>query len=440
MFLAFVEDSTCAYALKPLSPLGAPMGWVFDLLKKPTPISLRPFDIFILVIFFITMSKGGKRGALVGPMKNALFVTLGTTVVWFLYGLLRGGEFRAASWQTYLIFGAILLAFTVANTFRTAGDFSILAKWLIAAASYRAFMCWLSYFTWARAKVGESGAFLTNHDDTILWVVSILILIVNAVDRRSAAITARNFALSLFFMGAIQFNSRRLAWVSLAMGLAVMYVLFPKGIAKQRINRALRLALPVVLIYVAVGWGRGERIFLPLRSLSSVTTKEDTSTLARNAENLGLILTGNSFGYFMGAGWGRPYIPVTLEYDISTAFELWPYVPHNSILGLLAFTGALGFAGFWIPFPTCVFFCARQARMAPDPKARSVAIIGAAQLAVCANQLYGDMGIFSMQAMYVIAVSYGIALRLPALYGVWGAPTQRLPTAPARTPSPARAA
>jgi hypothetical protein len=50
------------------------------------------------------------------------------------------------------------------------------------------------------------------------------------------------------------------------------------------------------------------------------------------------------------------------------------------------------------------------------------------------------MGIFSMQAMYVIAISYGVALRLPALYGVWGPPVQRIASAPARAASPPRAA
>ena len=39
--------------------------------------------------------------------------------------------------------------------------------------------------------------------------------------------------------------------------------------------------------------------------------------------------------------------------------ELWPYVPHNSILGLLAYTGILGFAGYWLAFPTAVFLNAR---------------------------------------------------------------------------------
>jgi hypothetical protein len=115
---------------------------------------------------------------------------------------------------------------------------------------------------------------------------------------------------------------------------------------------------------------------------------------------------------------------LTLKYDIS-GFELWRYIPHNSILGLLAFTGVLGFAGFWLPIPTAVFLNARTARLASDPRIRNIALVGAAQLIVSANQLYGDMGLFSLEAMYVMGVSYGIALRLPLLAGVWSASTPK---------------
>jgi hypothetical protein len=212
--------------------------------------------------------------------------------------------------------------------------------------------------------------------------------------------------------------------------MVVMYLLFPEGVAKRRINRVAKYVAPVVGLYVVVGWGRASPIFLPLRSLSSVSTTEDASTLARNAENLGLIATGNATGMFTGAGWGRPYIPVTLKYDISS-FELWQYVPHNSILGVLAFTGALGFIGFWLALPTGVFLNARAARLGTDPKAKSAALIGAAQLVVCANQLYGDMGIFDLKPMYAIAISYALALRIPTIAGVWNAPTTK---APAREP------
>jgi hypothetical protein len=424
LFLAFVDDSSCAYAVK-AAGFGAPMGWYHQYLLDASLIKIRPFDLAMLVVLVMTANQGG-RPPLVAPMKSALLLIVGAIVVWFLWGLLQGGDARYASWQTYLILSMVLLAFTVASAFRTLADFQSLAKWLVAAAIYRAAMCWLSYFTWAKDLVGESGAFLTSHDDTIGWVVSLLVLGIHAVEKRSSAVTIRNFLIGVFLMGAIQFNSRRLAWVSLGMGVTVAYLLFPQGPAKRRVTRVAKYLLPLIAVYVVVGWGRESPIFLPLRSLSSVSTREDASTLARNAENLGLVATGNATSMLMGAGWGKPYIAITWKYDISS-FELWQYVPHNSILGLLAFTGALGFAGFWMAFPTGVFFNARVARLAADPKVRAAGLLGAAQLVVCANQLYGDMGIFDLKPMYSIAISYALALRLPSLAGVWNGPSAKVP-------------
>jgi hypothetical protein len=424
LFLFFAVDRETAYA----AHIGAPLGWLAPILIDPTPIKLRLYDILMIIVLLASPPSG----KLVGPMKTALYVLLATTLLWFIYGLSRGGEFRFASWQTYLILSTVLTAFTVAKVFRTAADFEGLAKWLVACAFYRGLMCWISYLTWGRVLVGGSGQFLTAHADTITWVVAILILLVNALDRRSAAVSFRNFVLCVFLLGAIQWNSRRLAWVSLGMGLAVVYILLPPGLSKQRINRLALAFVPLIALYVIVGWGRSERIFLPLRSLSTVSTQEDGSTLARNAENLGLIATANYANPALGTGWGNPYVFLTMKYDISRAFELWRYVPHNGILGLLAFTGTLGFMGFWFAFPTSVFLNARVARLARDPRARSVATIAASQLIVSANQFYGDMGLFTQQSMYVMAVSYAIALRMPQVAGVWGAqPTKPKPAKPA---------
>jgi hypothetical protein len=431
--LLFAEDWGAAY----IDYLGVPMAWVHDLLLTPTPISIRPFDIVMLVVLAVASGKK-KGGRLVEPMVAVLFVVLATTLFFFVWGLIHGGAFRFASWQVYNILSTVLLAFAVATAFRTAADFNSLGKWLVIAASYRAFMCWLSYFTWGRKLVGGSGAYLTSHDDTINWVGAILVLIAGLLDNRSTKIKVRNILLILFFLGAIQFNSRRIAWVSLGMGLATMYALMPVGAAKRRINRTIRYILPVALLYVVVGWGSGARIFLPLKSLSTVTTQEDASTLARNAENLGLIATSNSSSLAFGTGWGRPYLPVSRKYDISSSFELWQYVPHNSILGLLAFTGVIGFAGFWLAIPTAVFLNARVAKLASNPMERNVAIVVTSQMIVTANQLYGDMGIFFLRPMYVVAIGYAVALRLPRVSGVWGAPAK--PAAPAQTPAQAQTA
>ena len=433
LFLVFVDDDSCAYRLH----LGAPMAWVTNVLLVPSPIKIRPFDLIMLVILIMGSSQARAKAPLVAPMRNALFLMLGTTVFWLLYGLARGGEFRFATWQTYLILSTVLVAFTVAATFRTPADFCGLGKWLLAAAIYRAAMCWISYFTWGREIVGQSGAYLTDHDDTIIWVDGLLLLIVHSLDRRSFKNLLRNGALMMFFMIAIQWNSRRLAWVSLMMGLVVLYAVFPFGAAKRRINRMAMSFLPVIVLYVAVGWGRQERIFLPLKSLSSVSTKEDASTLARNAENLGLIATANTSSFVMGAGWGKPYIPLTMKYDISS-FELWQYVPHNSILGLLAFTGVVGFVGFWTAIPTSVFLNARVARMAsvraPEAPRSSVS----RRSSFAPDQLYGDMGIFFIKPMYVLAVSYAMALRMPRLVGVWGGAAPKAAGAGAAPQPPAR--
>lgn len=424
LFLVFAEDTACAYSTR----LGSPFGWVKTILLDPLPIKVRPLDLILLGI--LIAAKKDVRGALSQPMKNALFAILGVTLVSFLWGIFHGGEFRFAAWQTYLILSSVLVAFTLAAHFRTAADYVGLAKWILAVAVYRAIMCWISYFTWGRVTLGESGAYLTNHDDTIAWVVAIMALLVNAFDRGKASITFRNLLLIGFFLGAIQFNSRRLAWVSLLMGLAVMYAVFPPGRTKRRITRFLMILAPIVGLYVIVGWGRASPIFLPLRSLSTVSTQEDGSTLARNAENLGLIATANSWGFGLGSGWGKPYICLTTKYDISGSFELWQYVPHNSILALLAFTGIIGSAVFWNAVATAVFLNARVARLGTDPVMRTVAIIGASQVVVCGNQLFGDMGIFFFKPMYFLAISYAIALRLPRLAGVWNAPEPALAGAP----------
>jgi hypothetical protein len=429
LFLVFVDEDNAAYKTRMFSP----MAWVHDWLLEPTAIKVRPFDLAMLAILLVATTRKNGGGPSVAPMRNTMFLALATTVLWFFYGLSRGGETRFASWQTYLLLSSILTGFTIAATFRTPDHFAELGKWLVGAAMYRALMCWISYFTWGRDTVGQMGAFLTNHDDTICWVTGILVLLLQAIDRRTTRITIRNALMICFLLGAIQFNSRRLAWVSLALGLLVMYVLFPGGPAKRVVRRAARYALPVLVVYVVVGWGRPNKIFLPLHSFSTISTEEDASTLARNAENLSLIATANYAGSVLGTGWGRPYAVLTRKYDIAGSFELWQYVPHNSILGLLAFTGILGFSGFWIALPTAVFFNARVARLGKTSPFRNAGMIGVAQLIVCANQLYGDMGIFSLQVMYVVAASYAMALRLPVTAGVWNRPTTKAQMA---TPSP----
>jgi hypothetical protein len=417
LFLLFADDAETTYAKNGIYPL---FGWVHSIQFAQLPFKVRPFDIFLVCVLIAgtLMRSPGSKPVL--PMRNAILVQGATIAVWFVYGLLRGGDARAASWQTYLMMSAVVLTLVLAQRFRSASHYGVLAKALVAAAIYRAVMLWYAYFTVVRpGLIVPFPEFVTSHDDTVLWVGAILIVILDAFDRRSMAVTARTGLFLLLFLGAILWNARRLAWVSLGVSAVVMLALIPRGAMRRRVNMVTLVVGPLLAIYYFVGQGSSSRIFKPLQSINTVTTEEDGSTRARNNENLGLIATAQTSSPWVGTGWGEKYVCLSDKYSIAKFFELWQYIPHNSILGLLAFTGILGFAGYWLPFPTGAFFNARVARLARSQEARNCGAVGVALLVVCANQFYGDMGLFYTKPMYVMSACFAMAIRLPASSRLW---------------------
>jgi hypothetical protein len=435
LFLYMVDDDATTYGT-----WFAPMEWAHWIMFLPMPDKLRVFDHVSAICLYVASSSPDGKGPRVPAMRKALLAGAGTIVALFLYGVVRGGDSHSGMWQIYFLLSGILFAFTCATAFKTPEHYVQLAKVIMAAGAYRAVMCWLYYWNFIYgANSNELPEFLTTHDDTVIWVVSLLVLFLNIVQSRGAWPRLKSFLFVILLLGAILFNQRRLAWVSLAMGLAIVIPLMAPGKAKKRIVRALVIAAPVLVIYVAVGWGQPGRIFKPLQSFSSVSTAEDASTKARNAENLGLIATSNYSSMLVGTGWGHPYVPVTMKYSDAHGFPLWQYIPHNNILCILAFSGVIGFCGYWMIFPTAMFLNARMARLADTPLARNIGLIGAAQLLVCANQYYGDMGLYFVKSVYMCSVSYAIALRLPILTGTMAPPGKRRRPAAQRAPSEAAA-
>jgi hypothetical protein len=430
LFLLFADDAETTYAKAGIVPL---FEWVHTIQYAPLPFKVRPFDVFLIALLIGgAFLNGKKKTRLVRPMRNTLLLQFGTLFAWFAYGLAGGGDARSASWQTYLMVSAIGLAFVIARRFQSAEEYGLLAKALIAAAIYRAVMLWYAYFAIVRpGLIRPFPEYITSHDDSVLWVAAILVLVVDMLARRSLAVTLRGVLLLVLFLGAILWNTRRLAWVSLGMGGAVLLALMPHGRMRKRVAMVTMACAPLLAAYVWIGTGSTWRIFKPLQSISTVSTEEDASTKARNVENLGLIATVHDANPLVGTGWGKPYTSLSNKYSIAQYFELWQYIPHNSILGILAFTGVLGFLGYWAAFPTAVFLLARMARLAGTQAARTCGALGVALVVVCANQLYGDMGLFYIKPMYVLSMCFAMAIRLPAEYGLWGAAVQ----APVREPA-----
>lgn len=413
-FLVLVDEARSVYAEHMFTLFAWVRPWLVDPIAK-----VRPIDVILGGVLLFAALQGAFRTSTTRPLKRTLYGGVAVTLLALVYGLATGGDSRAAGWQSYLPLSMVLVSFAIAATHRTAEDFRALFNVLIAAAVWHAVMCVVFHFAFVRSgHITPAPDYESTHDDTVIWTVAVGFLLLQALQSPTTRNKLLAGVLVPILLAAIQYNKRRLAWISLSASLLALYFFLPEGPAKRRIQRAAAVAVPVLLLYVVIGWGRPEGIFRPLKSFQTVSTEEDNSTKAREMENLGLIATVKESNWLLGSGWGHKYVEVSNRYQIYF-FELWPYVPHNSVLGLFAYTGYLGFIGYWMNIPMAALFHARVARRAGRITDRFIGMVALFELVACADQWYGDMGSFSELTMFTLASSMAVALRLPISSGIW---------------------
>src|SRR5262249_47815505 len=167
--------------------------------------------------------------------------------------------------------------------------------------------------------------YMTTHDDSLLFVVGVLIALGWALIRGTPTAWLAAVSVSATLLYAIVLNNRRLAWIELLLAFALMYLVLPRGRIKRRVNPFIVLAAPLLILYAAVGWGRDGALFAPLRALSTAGSNEDASSLARQEEIRNLLYTLSVSGNpLLGTGWGVPYVKLTSVYA-NFGSEWWAY-------------------------------------------------------------------------------------------------------------------
>ena len=396
-----------------------PLVHVSDLLFSPSALKL-PLWTYAQLGLLLTAGGLGKRPLLrAKPLDRALLGSVVCFALWTGIGAARNGDLNQAGFQTFEFLSAVLLAFVLMAWMQTTQEYTLLLKAVLAAAVYRAGIAIIAYVFIARYlpwdKIPEC---MTSHHDSALFVAGIVILVAGAVEQTTKRARLLAWILVPVLLVAIQVNNRRLAWVNLASGLAALFAALPGGQGTRRVRRAVMWAAPVLVLYVAVGWGRPESVFKPLRAFASVTSRDDLSTRSRDNENDGLVFTLAKNGV-LGTGFGKEYIETDTSLS-ARSFTQYRYIPHNSLLALLAFTGIAGFTGIFLPVALSVFLNGRVCR-APRvaPAARVAAAVGVAEVAICLNQMYGDMGFFSRTTLTILATALATAGRLSAWSGAW---------------------
>lgn len=384
-------------------------------------IRMPLLDVFLLGAMIAALrSRGAALWLRARPMDAALKLSLVGVGAMYTWGLVRGGDLKLLLFQTQWFVMMSVLAIAMIAAFSRAAHFTLLGKAILAAAAYRSAMVWIFYLRFVRTGIiWPAPPTITTHHDSALFVLGLVIALSYALSQRTAGAWLFAALSSALFLTAIEWNGRRLAYLSLIASLGLIFFILPERPARRRALFALAIATPLLVAYVAAGWGRTEPIFKPVYSFASVIGEsEDTSSEMRNIEHYNLVRTFRT-SMLVGTGFGHEYTEVSRAYDITHAFPWYRYVPHNNVIGLLAFTGIVGFVSIWLVIPVTLFLAARTRRLSEAPVVRAAASSAAAAVLVYMVHMYGDMGFSSVTTCILLASAVAVAGRLSAVSGAW---------------------
>jgi len=362
------------------------------------------------------------------PMNWALLAGLCTALFVVVWGIANGGDSQMAKVQTQVYLPTLATAFVLAASLRGPRDYRTLGKLIIAAAWSKAAMAlWARHilpdFVPDKYGIMQEVEYATNHGDSLLFACACLVLIVPVFFKPSwRTMRSALLFLPLIIAGMIA-NDRRLVWVELGMGLVLLPILSPHTLIARYIRRILLLSSPVLLLYVGVGWFSASRVFEPVKLIRSVVDSKrsdgsvDRSTLFRDVENFNLIFTFQSHP-FLGSGFGHPFTAAVENADLS-GFKEYPFLPHNSMLGLMAFAGGLGVLGLFTPYLVGFFFAVRAQYAAQVPEHAMAAAVVIGNLCAYLMHVWGDIGFTEPTGIFTVGTSLAVAAQLAVATGAW---------------------
>lgn len=365
---------------------------------------------------------------LAAPLRLAFVFALVTLSALALFGVARGGALQMAKVQTQGFLQILAAAYLFGSSLRGVRDYRTLGALIVVAASAKALLAIWLYSTLPLQLADASGIlrdreYVTSHGDSILFASAMAVLIGPLFLRP----TRRHVYACLFLVPLIVFgivaNDRRLAWVQVALIVTAFIGLHPTSWITRRLARVVVLGSPLLLAYLIVGWNSPSRVFGPVQFVRGIVQAErtdgslDRSTFFRDMENFNLVYTFRS-NPVLGTGLGRPF-QQGAETDSLEGFKEYLYLPHNSMIGLWAFTGFVGFTGFFTTIIVALFLGARAHAFASTPEQRIAITAGMGVVASYLVHLWADIGFTEAVAIFPVGIALAILGQMAVETGAW---------------------
>ncbi|MBM7112365.1 exopolysaccharide repeat unit polymerase [Archangium primigenium] len=355
------------------------------------------------------------------PLVIGLLV-LPATIAWLqVFGIfINGGNSRVAQWQWHQMAVLPLMVALFNVALKGPEDLRALGRIIVVGCCTKA--CLGAWFIVMIARPrGYYFEYATTHSDSILYVTGLACVIYSWLEDPTPQHFKRMlWVCAIIFMG-MHYNDRRMAYVSFMFSVMAAFMLSAWSPLKRRLMQVVLILMPFFPFYLAVGWQNPTGVFGPVGIVKSVIEGENLAKGQmdyRDIENLDVIHTWEA-NPVMGRGWGHEFDEVIPLPDISHAFADYRYHPHNSVLGMLAFGGVVGFSGLWTWLSISIFLAVRAYRHAREPTWRACCLVAMAVFIAYANQCFGDMGTISWLGTILIAMAATCAGKMATLTGAW---------------------
>jgi hypothetical protein len=409
----------------PWEMLGRLLWGKLNLVIPFSPLVVTGFDLLALFLFVVVVHRHVQKATVdrVGwvdtprPLSNFALLSVAAVVWMSLYGLARGGSFRFILWQSVRwLYLPIVYAF-MRQGLRGPQDARMVGKVVLGVGLFRAAEAIALRLKFPSVQLMTHA---TSHHDSVLFAACVAILAALVLETPSRRTLRLFVGLVPIYLWAMVANNRRVVWMELALVALVYWLVTPWRPLKIRLARLAVWSVVPLLLYGRLGWNSQSGIFSPVQKVRSmVDSKRDASTLWRDLENFNLVFTYVDNPLF-GSGFGHPFVEKVKLPDVTTAYELEPYIPHNSVLGLWAFGGLFGFSLLWALFPVGIFFAVRAYRWARTPEQRVVALSALAVQICYIMQGYTDLGFGAWGPIFTVAASYALVGKLCVANGAWG--------------------
>jgi len=413
----------------PLAPLGDLLGGGFSGLTR-TPFA--GFEVVALLLFILATWRHATRDKIDGtavPTAGVMRTCLVFVVMGCVYAMALGATngYGLALWKARYLLHPLLFFALFQTCFQQPEDFRSLGTAVVAAAIIKALMAAWVQIVAAPALTGGRLAYATNHGDSLLFAMAVLVLVLPAL----VTWTRRSILRAIIFLPlplwGMLLNNRRLVWAILALAIIVIFLATSWRPWKRRVLRYGLTMAPVLLLYGAVGWKNVNigGIFTPIAKIRTMLdSKVDNSTLWRDREawNIAATLQARSP---LGIGLGGEYQEFVFNDDIAGFYPDYRGWPHNTVLGLLLLLGIPGFVIVWLPNLITLFLAFRAELFATTPVQRTAALVAIGAVVAVLALAWGDTGAHFIQYKLAAGLAMALASKLAVATGAWPAPGAR---------------